>query len=248
MILLLAAVPAETERIRQTMQLVEEVRRTTFILQIGRIGERHVGLIHGGVGKVNTAVTLTSLLERADVELVLQFGCGGAYPKSGLTIGDLVLANEEIYGDEGSLSPDGFLDMKSLHLPTSMIDGHPFYNRYPLRSRLVDCARELLVPWADAWSIQLKCGPCVTVSTCSGLHESALSLSERTGGLCESMEGAAAAHICAQRGIPFLELRGISNLTLDRDFDSWDIPVAVDHAQAAVMHLLEHWSLLETAE
>ena len=37
------------------------------------------------------------------------------------------------------------------------------------------------------------------------------------GRVAESMEGAAAAHICALYGVPFLEIAGISNMVADRD-------------------------------
>ncbi len=245
MILLLAAVPTETDRIRQAITHYEEIQRPAFTLRAGRIGDQHLGLLHTGVGKVNTAITLTSFLERADVSAVVQFGVGGAYPNTGLKVGDLALASAEIYGDEGSLSPEGFLDLQALSLPSTLIDGRPFFNRFPLRDQLVSTAQRLLGDWADTWGIHLKAGPFVTVSCCSGLTDRAVDLSERTGGICESMEGAAAAQICAQHSIPFLEIRGISNLTLDRDFDSWDIPTAAAHAQAALLHLLEYWTELE---
>ena len=241
MILLLAAVPAETERLRNAMHPVEHVRRTTFTLISGRIGAHPVGLLHTGVGKVNTAIALTALLEKIECQAVIQFGCGGAYPDSGLAVGDLAMATEDIYGDEGSHSPDGFLDMQALRLPTSTINSRVFYNRYPLRPNFVESAHAILEPWCDAWDIALKQGPFVTVSTCSGMTDGARALKGRTGGICESMEGAAAAQICTQRQLPFLELRGISNLTLDRNFAHWDLVHGADVAQTAVLHLLEYW-------
>jgi len=245
MILLLAAVPAETERLRHQMHPVEEIRRTVFTLFAGRIGTQQVGLLHGGVGKVNTAIALTALLERVDCRMVLQLGCGGAYPDSGLEVGDLALASEEIYGDEGSHSPTGFLDMQDLSLPTALIGNRLFYNRYPLREPLIQRVEQRLTPWLQSQGIRLQSGPFVTVSCCSGLTEGAQALRDRTGGICESMEGAAAAQICAQRGLPFLEIRGISNLTVDRDFSRWNLPLAVGRAQDAVLQLLDHWHELE---
>jgi len=73
-------------------------------------------------------------------------------------------------------------------------------------------------------------GPFVTVSQCSGTRSRGDELYDRFGGLCENMEGAAAAHICAIYAIPFLEIRGISNLVEDRDTSKWRIQ---DAAQAA---------------
>jgi futalosine hydrolase len=51
------------------------------------------------------------------------------------------------------------------------------------------------------------------------------------------MEGAAAAHVCALYRLPFLEVRGISNLVEDRDRERWRIPLAAGAAQQAVGRL-----------
>ena len=53
------------------------------------------------------------------------------------------------------------------------------------------------------------------------------------------MEGAAIAHICRIYGIPFVEIRGISNMVEDRDKGKWDIELASENCQKAVLHFLE---------
>ncbi len=60
-------------------------------------------------------------------------------------------------------------------------------------------------------------------------------MSRRWGALSESMEGAAAAHICALYAVPFLEIRGISNLVTDRDRGSWQVERAVAIAGRAAL-------------
>ena len=52
------------------------------------------------------------------------------------------------------------------------------------------------------------------------------------------MEGAAAAHLCRLYGVPFLELRGISNQVEDRQVEQWNLPLASARAQRAGLHLL----------
>lgn len=66
-------------------------------------------------------------------------------------------------------------------------------------------------------------GPCVTSSLVTGILSDAQAIGARWGALAESMEGAAAAHICVLYGVPFLEIRGISNLVTDRDRGSWQV-------------------------
>lgn len=92
-------------------------------------------------------------------------------------------------------------------------------------------------------------GPCVTSSTVTGLLDQARCVGARWGALAESMEGAAAAHICALYGVPFLEIRGISNLVTDRDRDGWQIRRAAavaGWATLAVMAALDRLPLART--
>ncbi|RQW77693.1 MAG: futalosine hydrolase, partial [Geobacter sp.] len=60
-----------------------------------------------GIGKVNTAAVVSSLLERFKPELLINTGCAGAYLGSGLAVGDLAMASSEVFGDEGVLVADG---------------------------------------------------------------------------------------------------------------------------------------------
>jgi futalosine hydrolase len=55
------------------------------------------------------------------------------------------------------------------------------------------------------------------------------------------MEGAAVAQVCEQYQVPFLELRGVSNLVEDRDLSRWDLEGAAGGVQQALMALLRGW-------
>ncbi|RME37816.1 MAG: hypothetical protein D6794_06385, partial [Deltaproteobacteria bacterium] len=79
----------------------------------GRIADKEVELVLTGPGKVNAAAAGGIYLSATQPDLVLQFGCGGAYPQAALQPGDLALASCEILLDEGSDSPDGFLDFEA---------------------------------------------------------------------------------------------------------------------------------------
>ena len=62
-------------------------------------------------------------------------GVGGAYPSSGLRVGDVACAETECYGDLGAASPSGFLDMKALGFP--IVDGpFPLFNELPMQDSL----------------------------------------------------------------------------------------------------------------
>lgn len=241
MIALLAALPLETELLRRRLAPCEVRDCSGFELYRGRLFGQALSMLHCGVGKANAAAAATTLLLGGGAEAVLLLGCGGAYPESGLAVGDLVLATEEVYGDEGVQTADGFLDMASLGFSLVQHGRERYYNRFPLDPLLLERARPLLEGFCADSGNRFACGPCVTVSTCSGTAAAGEILARRTGGLCENMEGAAVAQVCARFGVPLLELRGISNLVEDRDLSRWNLPAGAAAAQEGALALLEFW-------
>lgn len=99
----------------------------------------------------------------------------------------------------------------------------------------------MLKPGLNARGQNLLTGSFVTVSCGSGTDRRATDIAARTDGICENMEGAAVAQICLLHKVPLIELRGISNLTGDRNPKAWDLPKANDIAQQAVCELVANW-------
>jgi futalosine hydrolase len=241
MIALIAAVPLETTLLRQALSPCEVRSCGRFELYRGTLEGQPVVLLHCGVGKANAAAATAILLETHRPEAVINFGCGGAYPGSKLEVGDLALASEERYGDEGVDTPAGFLDLEAIDLPLVRHNGQRLFNRFPVASTLLDRARTLFEDPLIRSSPGFAVGPFVTVSTCSGSNRAAAILRQRTGGLCENMEGCAIAQLCYRYNVPFLELRGISNHAENRDLARWDLSGGAATAQQAVRALLGRW-------
>jgi futalosine hydrolase len=145
------------------------------------IGGHSVTLLQTGVGPVNAAFTLTRFLTTHEAQAVVACGVGGAYPGSGLVVGDVVCAETETYGDLGAESPAGFLDMAAVGFPVIASDP-PLFNRLPLD----------IFPVARRASF-------VTCATCTGTDERAVALVARTGGAVESMEVRGISNVAGNR-------------------------------------------------
>lgn len=195
-----------------------------------------------GIGKVNTAAAVASLLERFEPELLINTGCAGAYRGSGLAVGDLAMATAEAFGDEGVLAPDGWHSLELIGIPAVEKNGESWFNTFPLARWAMDKAGYV----AEGGGLTLHRGRFVTVSTTSGTAERGEELIRRFGGICENMEGAAAAQVALLYGVDCLEIRGVSNVVEDRDPASWDIPLAVERAQEFILRFIE--SLVASSE
>ncbi len=188
-----------------------------------------------GVGKANAAHGTALLIERFKPHSVYAIGVGGAYPSSGLHIGDIVIAEKEIYGDEGLIAESGvrekdetnFYTMDKINIPLCITDEVKYYNEFPMY-----LPRKL--------SGFKKKGNFVTVSTCTGTIEKGKEIEKRFNAICENMEGAAIAHICAFSGIPATEIRGISNIIEDRTAAPLNKAGIIKAAENAQKFLLEH--------
>jgi futalosine hydrolase len=224
-VLLLCATEGEAGRLIAAMQSPVRTVRAGKTAMDGTLEGRNCRLVVGGMGMVNAASALTAQLERCTPALVLQFGIGGAYPGSGVAVGEVAVATEEVYGEVGVLTPEGWQPANFIGIP--LVPGDPpRYNRFPLEGGMVSRAAALCGGTA---------GPFLTLSQCTGVGALGEALFRRFGAICENMEGAAAAHVCALYGVPFLEVRGISNVVEDRDRSRWKLGEAVRVAQEAAL-------------
>ena len=184
--------------------------------------DQSIAIVRTGVGPVNAAHAVTLFLAQADARAIVVCGVGGAYPASGLQVGDVVCAASECYGDLGATSPAGFLNMRALGFP--IVDGPtPLFNDLPMQVFPVD-----------------RRVPFVTVTSCTGTDGVARDIETRTAGAVESMEGAAIAHVAHLHGVPVGEVRGISNIVTNRDTKAWKLKEAATAAQEAVLTWIAH--------
>jgi len=237
MIALLCSVEAEATLLKARAIVARSAVIGSKTIREGTIDGSDVLLCVSGMGKVNAAHGASILMARYDPEALIIFGIGGAYPASGAAVGDVVLANREIAGDEGVLTAEGFKGAEYMGIPLLKTAGSVIFNDYPAPEVLLKKALQVL----RSSSGGVQAGPFVSVSSSTGTVARARELEARYRGLCENMEGAAAAQVAEFHQVPWLEVRAISNIVEDRDLSKWDIPRAADAVQRAVLRILGAW-------
>ncbi len=178
-----------------------------------------------GVGKTAAGAATAARLARGGASAVVSFGAAGAYPRSGLSIGDVVVASEVAVLDEGLDEGDRFVPFDR---PGMTVPG----------ARWAAADEGLLArlrTGADA-GFRVVAGRIATVSAGAGTERLAVARQE-SGALAEGMEGAAAAYAASLFAVPFVEVRGISNLCGPRSGRPFDLARAVRNAQTVLARL-----------
>jgi futalosine hydrolase len=227
---IISSVPLESGLL---LKEAKGLRKTAPATATGRIGNNRVVHVESGIGIANAAHAATVLMEKYSPRAVVLMGIGGAYPGSGLGVGDVAFAEKEVYADVGVLTGDGPVGVDVIGIPLLKKGRKKYFNEFPMDRALLRLARK-----ASAGS-GIGTGVFLTVSQVSGTKDRADELARRFNAACENMEGAAVAHICALYGVPVLEVRGISNVAGDRDPRGWRKEEAARNCQMGVLNLLE---------
>ncbi|WP_338668307.1 futalosine hydrolase [Pseudodesulfovibrio methanolicus] len=185
------------------------------------VGGRSVLLGVTGVGLLNTALCAGQWLARPDVVGVVDLGIAGGYDLGGTPMGSVCFAWQETWPEYGLLDEQGAADPEALGFAQGEAGGRKVWNRLKL-SPVRDAGRMGLTLGED-W---LRAAG-VTVSGVTGTPERAGWLELSCNGQMENMEGFAAAYAATLRGLPFLEVRTISNLVGSREPGDWNLKGAL---------------------
>ncbi|WP_030486364.1 futalosine hydrolase [Micromonospora chokoriensis] len=208
-LLVVTAVPAEADAVRAGL-----TDHTVTVTPIG------VGPAVAGAATAR----LLALAEAAGspYRAVVSAGVAGGFTGRA-EVGDTVLGTVSIAADLGAESPDGFLPIDELGMPPALLGAG---SRVPADPGLLAALRAAL-PTATT-------GPVLTLSTVTGTAASTDELRRRhPEAVAEAMEGYGVAVAAAQAGVPFAELRTISNPIGPRDRDAWRLREALTALTAA---------------
>lgn len=214
-----------------------------------------VSLLVCGVGPLAAALSLGRVLgsvpgsdpDRAQADGkcgfdgLLNVGLAGSYDMAAAPVGSLVLAGEERFPEYG-VWPDagecimgsglGAGEPASMSLPQAELASGPVLNALALEPDAA-LGKLALNCHTDERATMLRKGVSLTVAGVSGTPGRARRLASLFQGLTENMEGFALALGALQAGLPFLELRAVSNEAGYRPPGTWDVPAALAALNAA---------------
>ena len=177
-------------------------------------GDLIMDVLITGVGAVHTVYHMMKTLNKK-FDLVINLGIAGSFQRE-LKIGDVVNVTREEFGDIG------IEDRNSFH--TLFEKGLMNPNEKPYENGIIQ--NRFLYP-SDMIK-ELKPVKGLTVNTTHGSYASVSHLMQNFQADIETMEGAAFAYVCTLEGIPWIQLRAISNYVTNRELAEWDVAGAIE--------------------
>lgn len=177
-----------------------------------------------GIGTAYTGASVGLMLGREKFDLAINAGIAGAFNED-LKPGDVVNVVSEQFGDLGIEESDGsFEDLFESGLAEA--GQFPFTGTKLINPNLTDFG--FLVSASG-----------LTVNRVHGFAESIDKVKARYQVDIESMEGGAFFMACLMAGLPFLEIRAISNYVESRNRENWNIPLAVANLNDVLIQILK---------
>jgi futalosine hydrolase len=189
---------------------------------------RHdVDVLVTGVGMVATATWATRALAQAKYDLSLNLGVCGSFDRA-IPPATVVHVVSDRLAELGAEDGEEFLTIQQLRL---LEDDEPPFSR----GMLVN-----LAPPDNAVLESLQTVEGVTVNTVHGNERSIASVTSRFSPQVESMEGAAFMYACLVRGIPFAQVRAVSNIVERRNRDAWKLTDAIAALGDTALRIVGH--------
>ena len=185
----------------------------------GRAAEGTTGFLVTGVGIPAALAALMEFCTANKPQSILNIGIAGAYPQSGIVIGDIVLGVSEVYGDVGFELPEAPHFQSLAETPFA---GTLYANPLPLA----------LAPQWHCLALAPRLAKGCTVNVCTGTDATAALREQVFGVEFETMEGAAVAQAGLRLGVPVSEVRAISNIAAWRDMRPENIRLALERLRA----------------
>ena len=215
---LICAIPQELAELRAALE--HDVRHEIggFAFDQGRLDGEAVILAEAGIGKVNTATVATILALRFAAGMLVFTGVAGGLDPD-LAIGDLVIGDRAIQHDCGVIESQRLQPYQAGHVPFFNPTSEFGYDVDPallarVRARLAGGDLIPLSPRAggEGRAPKLAYGPILTGDQFINCEVTRERLHRELGGLAVAMEGAALAQVAARLGLPWLEIRALSDL------------------------------------
>lgn len=200
---IIVAMQEELDEILNIMDTIKEEEIYNVNFKKGNIGENNIIVVKSGVGKVNAARTTQILIDKFNINTIINVGSAGAL-NSKLNIGDIVIADKLIQHD---------FDITAFNHKKGYITdvGDYIYCDKDLVMKLEKVANNMRADKIENKEYKFITGTIASGDIFCTDVEMKNKIYSKFGAECVEMEGAAIAQVCYLDNIPFVVMRSISD-------------------------------------
>ena len=202
-----------------------EAEREAVIRDLAPAAAAQLEVVVAGVGPVAAAIGTAAAVRRfPGASLVISAGIAGGF-SGRAAVGDIAVADRITFADLGARTDAGFLTLAEMGLRQE--------------SSYSDIDARVHERIAQA-PVSVVRGEILTLACMTGTDDDAAQLAARhPRAIAEAMEGFGVAAAAHDSGLPFAEIRAVSNTIGKRDPTTWNIPGAFDALAQAFAVLLK---------
>ena len=198
MIGIIGAMDEEVAQIVEVMEIAETYEKASMVFRMGTLDGKDVVIVRSGIGKVNAAVCTQILVDKFNVDYVINTGIAGSL-RAEINIADVVLSDDVLHHD---------MDAAGFGYPLGQIPRMDVLS-FQADKRLIELGKAACKKAAPKVGVHVG----RVVSGDQFISDKAVKdrLIQNFDGFCTEMEGAAIAQTAYLNKVPFLILRAISD-------------------------------------
>jgi adenosylhomocysteine nucleosidase len=234
MIGIIGAMESETSLLRESMGKFDTIKIGGFDFYTGKIEGKDVTVLLCGVGKVNSAVGCSLLIQHFNPDCIINTGSAGGIHQN-LKVGDAIISTGLIYHD---------VDVTAFNYAPGQLPKMP--QVFPVNEKLIKLAQEAVDQLKEEKVLPSSFNHCSGIIGCGDIFMHEPQSIEKLRKVfpdiaAVEMEGTAIAHCCYLFSVPVLVIRAISDVAGTESPVSFKefIEIASRHSAEIVMRIIK---------
>ncbi|MGB6178252.1 5'-methylthioadenosine/adenosylhomocysteine nucleosidase [Carnobacterium sp.] len=225
-IAIIAAMVEEVKPLREKLENKKTIKIANAIFDQGFLDGNDVVLVQSRIGKANAAMSTAILIERFAPDFIINTGSAGGMDRS-LSIGDIVVSTESIFSD---------VDATIFNYALGQVPEMPA--SYKVDTKYIKLA--LAVFKKMKTNKKMECGLILTADSFMSNKKRVENIRKHfPTAKASEMEGAAIHQTAYHYGIPFINIRSLSDIAGENAGS--DFEENVDFAAESAMHFVENY-------
>lgn len=224
---IIGAMEEEVASLIEEMEVSSKIAKAKMVFHSGIIYNKEVVIVTSGIGKVNAAVCAQILVDKFDVDYIINVGIAGGVGEK-IYPGDIVIANSLVQHD---------VDTSAFGDKLGQIPRMEAYD-FKCSDLLISHGK---IACSSIENVNTFVGRIVSGDQFIANSEKIKWLNEEFNALACEMEGASIAHVAYLNDVPFLIIRSISdnaNNGAHMDYEKFK-PIAVKNSNIILRSMLK---------